>query len=381
MLTTGNFNISFNDGGTLTLISLMKDIRQQEYRSGVVHFWDKDCNWEYIQKKIASFPDVSNVESQIDYFSFRLFDLQFLFVHSPYPVYQLYSQRNDGIKDHFIRYITGYLEQIQPKLIFTVQLDIFSLQAAREYRVYHFIRSMEPIEFQFRFPYKQELQDALQAIPISVSSAFLQSELRRAYGVEAFILYPVIEARPLSTQPKPHVRLQDKWITLINFSMQKGGYLFFLVSCLFKDNRFVAFSGNKRLFNSLKQPSNENLYYVDPTRRMDRVYPMIKILMAPSIVKDACPRVIFEAMSYSIPILANRIGGIPEIIQDHESLIDIHDRDANEVVQDYALRLRRLLTEPDYYQSRCALSIQTWLKWRIVLEENKESFFHWAGLK
>ncbi len=374
-LSTGYFNIHFNDGGTLSLISLLESIQQYYDRCAVAHFWDKNCNWNKIERQITADPDVSEFLIQEDIMTFQRNRLWFMFIRAPFPIGMLYSQQAPEIKSELVDFMRRYIDQWVPRLVFTTQYDLFSMEAARDYPVFHFIRSMEPIEFQFSFPYKMELIAALARVPVSVSSVFLQTELKQAYGINSFVLYPIVDTKTPDCLPSA-----KEWITLINFLPQKGGYLFFLLSCLFREKIFVAVSGKKTFFNKLNRPLNPNLVFINSTPRIYRIYSRTRILLVPSIVKDACPRVIFEAMSYSIPILANRIGGIPEIIPDDQNLVDIQNCAPEQVIQAYSFRLRRLLHEPEYYERSCQISRQNWLKWRGILEKNFLSFIHRVGL-
>ncbi|MBP7461099.1 MAG: glycosyltransferase [Candidatus Delongbacteria bacterium] len=340
----------------------------------MVHFFDRNCNWDSIQRLIRRCPDQSDSWADENCLIVRLFGLCFIFIRSRFQINQLYS---GNIKDYhgLVNDMKDCLNRIRPRLVFTTQYDIFSLTAAQGYRVHHLIRSMEPIEFKFHFPYRQELADLLKRTPTSVSSPFLQSELRQAYQVESVVLYPVFD----NFHPVPR-RASGQWITLINFSVPKGGHLFSFLSTQFKNENFMALSGNKNLFRKIKQQGFDNLYYFDTTCRMDKVYPGVKVLIVPSLVEDACPRVILEAMAYSIPILANRIGGIPDIIPDQENLIDIQNRRLEQIIRDYTLRLERLISNPEYYRYQCEKSLQASLKWQTMLEENRREFLTRIGL-
>jgi glycosyltransferase involved in cell wall biosynthesis len=44
-----------------------------------------------------------------------------------------------------------------------------------------------------------------------------------------------------------------------------------------------------------------------------------RALLVPSLVYDAAPRVIAEAYAAGVPVLASRIGGLPEVVRDGES--------------------------------------------------------------
>ena len=64
-------------------------------------------------------------------------------------------------------------------------------------------------------------------------------------------------------------------------------------------------------------------------------YNRAKLFVLPSLWGEGCPTVILEALSYSIPVLAYNIDGIPELINNNSDglLMDIEgDREFNEIV-------------------------------------------------
>jgi glycosyltransferase involved in cell wall biosynthesis len=52
---------------------------------------------------------------------------------------------------------------------------------------------------------------------------------------------------------------------------------------------------------------------------MDAFYSQARILVLPSECFEMCPLVISEAMSHGLPVIASRIGGIPELVDDGET--------------------------------------------------------------
>jgi glycosyltransferase involved in cell wall biosynthesis len=52
---------------------------------------------------------------------------------------------------------------------------------------------------------------------------------------------------------------------------------------------------------------------------MDAFYTQARIIVLPSECFEMCPLVISEAMSHGLPVIASRIGGIPELVDDGET--------------------------------------------------------------
>ena len=78
--------------------------------------------------------------------------------------------------------------------------------------------------------------------------------------------------------------------------------------------------------------AGENVEFVGKldTQAMIEFYRQAQLLVLPSNNYEMCPLVISEAMSHGVPVVATRIGGIPELV-DHEKsglLFPVGDVDA-----------------------------------------------------
>ena len=61
--------------------------------------------------------------------------------------------------------------------------------------------------------------------------------------------------------------------------------------------------------------------------RLSRLYKQADVVVVPSLVYENAPTVIFEAHSYGVPVIATRAGGIPEIVNEHDVLVEAWDKD------------------------------------------------------
>jgi glycosyltransferase involved in cell wall biosynthesis len=78
----------------------------------------------------------------------------------------------------------------------------------------------------------------------------------------------------------------------------------------------IAGSGDEAYTSQLKQlfprGNTQFLGWVDPKR----FFPAISFIVTPSLWNEPAARVMSEAMSYGVPVVGARSGGIPEIVQD-----------------------------------------------------------------
>jgi len=64
----------------------------------------------------------------------------------------------------------------------------------------------------------------------------------------------------------------------------------------------------------------------------ERLFEEADVFLLPSIWYDNSPVVIYESFSFGLPVIASRIGGIPELIKDGENGLLIAPGDINELV-------------------------------------------------
>lgn len=77
---------------------------------------------------------------------------------------------------------------------------------------------------------------------------------------------------------------------------------------------------------NLDLPANVTLLGRIPT--LSSLYRRARLLIAPSVIDDACPRVILEAAIHGMPALGSNRGGIPELIADERNVLPAGDLDA-----------------------------------------------------
>ncbi len=80
----------------------------------------------------------------------------------------------------------------------------------------------------------------------------------------------------------------------------------------------VRLAGDGPILNKLvgRAPENAEFAGLLDTQKMAAFYRGARFLVLPSKWFEVCPMVIIEAMSHGLPVIASRIGGIPEIVED-----------------------------------------------------------------
>jgi glycosyltransferase involved in cell wall biosynthesis len=77
----------------------------------------------------------------------------------------------------------------------------------------------------------------------------------------------------------------------------------------------IAGTGSKPYETELKQHQSNNIRFLGYVKT-EEFYPLIDVLIVPSIWQEALGMVVIEAFAHGIPVIGSRRGGIPEIIED-----------------------------------------------------------------
>lgn len=83
----------------------------------------------------------------------------------------------------------------------------------------------------------------------------------------------------------------------------------------------VKIAGDGPIFSELAQKASINVKFVGRLdhKQMLKFYEGAKFLVFPSNWYEVCPMVILESLSCGLPVIASRIGGLPELVEDHKT--------------------------------------------------------------
>lgn len=77
-------------------------------------------------------------------------------------------------------------------------------------------------------------------------------------------------------------------------------------------------------------------------RDVDRIYPALEMFVLPSLT-EGIPIALLEAMAFSRPVIASRVGGVPEVIEDGVTGLLVSPKDLEQLTE----RMWRLLCSPE----------------------------------
>ncbi len=148
---------------------------------------------------------------------------------------------------------------------------------------------------------------------VAAASRFVAERAERRLGRPVSVLRPLVcRERYRSARRWPEM------VTLVNPLPTKGVEVALGVARLLPERAFAlavprGFPGGARAVRRLARRRARNVRVIGPFLDMREVYARTAVLLVPSQCEDASPRVVLEAHANAIPVVASRVGGIPEI--------------------------------------------------------------------
>ncbi|MHC0433815.1 glycosyltransferase [Streptomyces sp. O3] len=138
-------------------------------------------------------------------------------------------------------------------------------------------------------------------------SEFVHRRAPRTEGTRLAVLYPPF----VPPQPSGHVPRTES-VLMVNPIPAKGSDLLHQLIRRMPEQRFTLVEG---WWNTADQFANyANVTFVPRVYDMSPLYRSHRLLLVPSVVEDAFPRVIIEAVLHGTPSIGTDQGGIPEAI-------------------------------------------------------------------
>jgi len=269
------------------------------------------------------------------------------------------------------------LQEVHPDVVLTVEDDALSLFAVSLLGIpgAHFFHSWAYVQ---AFRNRPVWLSLLKKRRVFAVSAFLREKIRAFLGFQAEVWPPLFDLGPYILDRKSD---EKKVIGYYSAGPHKGDGVVNRLILKRPDWKFLVVGRNYTAFFK-EWPSH--LDYRGDLTDFREFYGRISVLLVPSLEEEAFPRVILEAAVNGIPVVANRVGGIPEALGEGGLLVDVDLSRADEagmldaLADEYQTRIDRLLTDGEFY----ALLGQRALERAQVYQENQAqvSKRHYAEL-
>jgi glycosyltransferase involved in cell wall biosynthesis len=214
-------------------------------------------------------------------------------------------------------YFAAQLEVFDPEIILTSTDDSAHLMLETALR-YHRARVVYLVRATIALPFGPD-----SAVP----SAFQTEALRQVDGVVAVSEYVACYTRRWGALEAIHVpislldpgeypdlsRFDNRFIGMVNPCAVKGISIFLALAERFADAQFAAvptWGTTSADIAALRKMPNVDI--LPPADDIDSLLRQMRVMLVPSLWAEARSRVILEAMSRGIPVLASNVGGLAE---------------------------------------------------------------------
>ena len=176
------------------------------------------------------------------------------------------------------------------------------------------------IQFPFLLIMFRDNKKAVKKAKVVIAnSKYIKDELFKKFGIDAEVVYPIINIKELKSQEIPKIE-NRKYVTSIGSEVIKGSKIVENIAKIMPDYNFMIVG------RSFKNPIvKDNVLYQPWSQDIMDIYKKTRILLIPSVCNEAFGRTAVEALSLGIPVLGTNRGGIKEVLPPDNMLEDIEN--------------------------------------------------------
>lgn len=318
-LITGNFNGFLDDGGTLSAMTMLQRFARYGAKVAVHVVCDSGMSGGECYNIIKEWRESRYCRKTADGTSCILRKIPVYLHRSPYKVYETYRHRNSQAFIDIVSFNSALLSKLKPNLVITTQEDVFSAAATAKLLLKnaHFFSSIDYRKNPVYKHCKKEFALAFSRALIVARDKCLVLALRRRWHRPVFVLPPIIDYQAVSA-----AFLKDgRYITFIDYCDYKGAVIFDQITRKLPRTKFLLID-KRGLFTRKKWQRNVTVW--PHVRDMRQVYAATKLLLVPTLMEQTCQRVVLEAMSNGIPVLASSVPGLKDLINIPELLYPVN---------------------------------------------------------
>lgn len=211
----------------------------------------------------------------------------------------------------FYHYVPKALMDLRPELVLTqLEESHFVIdEASKTYAgIVHLVHDVHPLN---RASIKRTNKVGYVIFNSRFTADHFAGQLKCPYEV---IYSPIDVSENLAENREP------TYITMINPMPHKGGEIMRALIEHFPEHRFMLVQGWQTPETDFSL--YKNVDYLQNQKNLKQVYKVAKILLVPSQYQETFGRVAVEAQLNGIPVIASKVGGLPEAVGDAGILVD-----------------------------------------------------------
>jgi glycosyltransferase involved in cell wall biosynthesis len=326
-------------GGNKSNRLLLEDLAGRGHKCRVVTRVSETLDAERLQTFLADL-ESRNVAIDSSVGGLVVFRLNGVDVHTETSVHK--------VRDHLV----SQIEEFRPTwtLVSTddpLQLFLTAALEKDAARVVYLARTTLSLPFgpDTAIPSEQRTENLRRVAGIVAVSNYVKDYIERHGRIKSVTL-------PISLHgdgPFPDLgSFGQGFVTMVNPCGLKGIAIFLELARQLPEFPFAAvpmWGTNEEDLKALEELSNLRL--LPPVEKIDRLLAKTQVLLAPSLCNDAKPRIVFEAMSRGIPVLASDVGGVHEAMLGMDYILPVRPVEHYEAQMDSQMVPEALIPEQD----------------------------------
>jgi glycosyltransferase involved in cell wall biosynthesis len=332
---TGPFDPTLCDGVSSSIFDLSGFLKSRGHEVFIVSFVDDSpLTREILSRLTEHQPEI--ISSDRNHCDYVTNGIHVYFAVLPYSSREILNG-HPGVVESYMNRLYEYKEAY----FFAADDDCTSLLAHSMLKstAAHFIHS--PAISIHRFSTLPIFQTMLRNRTVFTVSKFAQRELQRTLNLHALVWPPFIDSNRFWFS---RTNKRDWKIGYYSAGPRKGDSIINALATKMPDQQFIIMG--RGYHPDIKRA---NVTHLGGIADLESFYAEISLLLVPSLIPEGFARVIMEASMNAIPVIGNKIGGIPEALGPSGILIDT-EASEDTIVGKYVSAITRLVSDPDAYE-------------------------------